>query len=56
MSREDLQELEELERINSLTAPRAAKHLHRQMQTQRLIQTAGRALLFLAGFLLGLAM
>ena len=43
---------EECEYLNSLTAPRAAK----RMRMQRHIQIAGRALLFLAGFLLGLAM
>lgn len=43
---------EEMEYINSLTRPRAAKRL----RTQKAINTACWGLVFLLGFLLGLAM
>lgn len=43
---------EECEYLNSLTAPRAAKRL----RTQKAINAAAWGLVFLLGFLLGLAM
>ena len=52
MSREGIMELQELEYINSLTAPRA----ERSLRIQRVVQLGCRAGVFLAGLLLGLAL
>lgn len=52
MSREEIMELDELEMLNRLTAPRA----ERALRMQRVIDAARWCMVFAVGLLLGLAL